>query len=127
VLLWHRRCWSRYRHHRVNRQTSGDVRATVHSFLAEAEYVGEIVCGLAIAVVARLGGVCPGARDLGCAVRDHDLSNPAPRHFTNRKSQIRDMVALRALVDGQVELLARGPSRGGSSARSRLGNTRGYD
>jgi len=41
----------------VNRQTSGDVRATVHSFLAQAEYVGEIVCGLAIAVVARLGGL----------------------------------------------------------------------
>jgi hypothetical protein len=41
----------------VNRQTSGDVRATVHSFLAQAEYVGEIVCGLAIAVVARLAGL----------------------------------------------------------------------
>jgi hypothetical protein len=41
----------------VNRQTSGDVRATVHSFLAQAEYVGEIVCGLAIAVVARFAGL----------------------------------------------------------------------
>jgi MFS family permease len=41
----------------VNRQTSGDVRATVHSFLAQAEYMGEIVCGLAIAVVARLAGL----------------------------------------------------------------------
>jgi hypothetical protein len=41
----------------VNRQTSGDVRATVHSFLAQAEYVGEIMCGLAIAVVARLAGL----------------------------------------------------------------------
>jgi hypothetical protein len=43
----------------VNRQTSGDVRATVHSFLAQAEYVGEIVCGLAIAGVARLAGLSP--------------------------------------------------------------------
>jgi MFS family permease len=43
----------------VNRQTSSDVRATVHSFLAQAEYVGEIVCGLAIAVVARLAGLSP--------------------------------------------------------------------
>lgn len=42
---------------RVNRQTSGDVRATVHSFLAQAEYVGEIACGLAIAVVARFAGL----------------------------------------------------------------------
>jgi TctA family transporter len=43
----------------VNRQTSGDVRATVHSFLAQAEYVGEIVCGLAIAVIARFAGLSP--------------------------------------------------------------------
>jgi hypothetical protein len=41
----------------VNRQTSSDVRATVHSFLAQAEYAGEIVCGLAIAVVARFAGL----------------------------------------------------------------------
>jgi MFS family permease len=43
----------------VNRQTSGDVRATVHSFLAQAEYLGEIVCGLAIAAVARFSGLSP--------------------------------------------------------------------
>jgi MFS family permease len=43
----------------VNRQTSADVRATVHSFLAQAEYVGEIVCGLAIAAIARLAGLSP--------------------------------------------------------------------
>jgi MFS family permease len=43
----------------VNRQTSGDVRATVHSFLAQAEYLGEIVCGLAIAVVAHFAGLSP--------------------------------------------------------------------
>ena len=43
----------------VNRQTSGDVRATVLSFLAQAEYVGEIVCGLAIAAVAGVAGLSP--------------------------------------------------------------------
>jgi hypothetical protein len=43
----------------VNRQTSSDVRATVHSFLAQAEYVGEIACGLAIALVARYAGLSP--------------------------------------------------------------------
>jgi CHASE2 domain-containing sensor protein len=37
----------------VNQQTTGDVRATVHSFLAQAEYLGVIVWGLAISVVAR--------------------------------------------------------------------------
>jgi predicted MFS family arabinose efflux permease len=41
----------------VNRQTTGDVRATVHSFLAQAEYLGEIVCGLAIAAIARFAGL----------------------------------------------------------------------
>ena len=41
----------------VNQQTTAEVRATVHSFLAQAEYVGEIACGLAIALVARLAGL----------------------------------------------------------------------
>ena len=33
-----------------------DVRATVHSLLAQAGYVGVIVCGLGVAAVARLAG-----------------------------------------------------------------------
>jgi MFS family permease len=41
----------------VNEQTTGDVRATVHSLLAQAEYLGEISCGVAIAAVAQLGGL----------------------------------------------------------------------
>ncbi len=43
----------------VNRQTSGDVRATVHSFLAQAEYLGEIVAGLGIVLVALAAGLSP--------------------------------------------------------------------
>jgi predicted MFS family arabinose efflux permease len=43
----------------VNRRTTGDVRATVHSLLAQAEYVGEIVCGLGIAVLAQAAGLSP--------------------------------------------------------------------
>jgi hypothetical protein len=43
----------------VNRQTSSDVRATVHSFLAQAEYLGVIVCGLAVALLARVAGLSP--------------------------------------------------------------------
>ena len=38
----------------VNRRTSSDVRATVHSFLAQAEYLGEIIVGLALALLARI-------------------------------------------------------------------------
>lgn len=37
----------------VNRRTTSDVRATVQSFLAQAEYVGEIVLGIALGIVAQ--------------------------------------------------------------------------
>lgn len=37
----------------VNRRTTSNVRATVHSLLAQAEYVGEIVIGFGLALVAR--------------------------------------------------------------------------
>ncbi|MBA3717034.1 MAG: MFS transporter, partial [Actinobacteria bacterium] len=48
-----------------NRQTAGDVRATVLSFLAQAEYVGEIVLGISLAGLAALAGL-PAAL-IGCA------------------------------------------------------------
>jgi hypothetical protein len=41
----------------VNRQASSGVRATVHSLLAQAEYLGEIACGLAIAAIAQLTSI----------------------------------------------------------------------
>ncbi len=41
----------------VNARTSADVRATVHSFLAQAEYLGEITCGLGLAVLAGAAGL----------------------------------------------------------------------
>lgn len=37
----------------VNNATTDKVRATVHSFLAQAEYLGEIVCGFAIGLLAQ--------------------------------------------------------------------------
>lgn len=37
----------------VNHRTTGEVRATVHSFLAQAEYTGEITCGATIALLAQ--------------------------------------------------------------------------
>jgi MFS family permease len=43
----------------VNRQTTGEVRATVHSFLAQAEYGGAILCGLAVAGIASFAGLSP--------------------------------------------------------------------
>jgi hypothetical protein len=36
----------------VNRRTVSEVRATVHSLLSQAENLGELVCGLALAVIA---------------------------------------------------------------------------
>ncbi|MET9275181.1 MFS transporter [Kribbella sp. NPDC003557] len=38
----------------VNARTTADVRATTHSFLAQLEYLGEIVCGLAVSAIAGL-------------------------------------------------------------------------
>ena len=49
----------------VNRQTSSDVRATVLSYLGQAEFGAEIVCGLGIAGIARAAGL--GAALLACA------------------------------------------------------------
>lgn len=40
----------------LNRQVPSEVRATVHSFLAQAEYLGEIVCGFGLALVAGRSG-----------------------------------------------------------------------
>ena len=41
----------------VNRRTTSDVRATVHSFLSQAECAGEVVGGAGLAVVARTAGI----------------------------------------------------------------------
>lgn len=37
----------------INRRTTSDVRATVQSLLAQAEYAGEILCGVALGVLAQ--------------------------------------------------------------------------
>ncbi len=49
----------------ANERATREVRATVQSFLAQMEYVGEMVCGLAIAGLA--GSVSIGAALLGAA------------------------------------------------------------
>lgn len=36
----------------VNSRTTSDVRATVHSFLAQVKYLGEILCGIALSALA---------------------------------------------------------------------------
>jgi hypothetical protein len=41
----------------VNRRTASEVRATMHSFLSQAESVGEIFGGFSLAVVARAAGI----------------------------------------------------------------------
>lgn len=41
----------------VNAHTTSEVRATTHSFLAQAEYLGAVICGLLITLVAE-AGVC---------------------------------------------------------------------
>jgi MFS family permease len=41
----------------VNRRTSSDVRATVHSFLDQAECIGEIIGGFALTLLAQVAGI----------------------------------------------------------------------
>ncbi len=41
----------------VNRRTMSEVRATVHSFLSQAESIGEIIGGFALAVLAQAAGI----------------------------------------------------------------------
>jgi MFS transporter, DHA3 family, tetracycline resistance protein len=40
----------------VNRRTTSDIRATIHSFLSQAETAGEIVGGLVLLVTAQAAG-----------------------------------------------------------------------
>ncbi len=40
----------------VNRRTASEVRATVHSFLSQAETVGKSLCGVALAALAQVAG-----------------------------------------------------------------------
>ncbi|MEV6286874.1 MFS transporter [Kribbella sp. NPDC051770] len=51
----------------VNARTTSGVRATTHSFLAQAEYLGEVVCGLLITLVAHVAGL-PAALAGGAAL-----------------------------------------------------------
>jgi hypothetical protein len=48
----------------VNRRTTSEVRATVRSFLSQAECAGEIASGFPLAVVAQAAGIPAGAHDL---------------------------------------------------------------
>jgi hypothetical protein len=41
----------------VNRRTTTDVRSTVQSFLAQAEYVGEISLGLSLGILAQASSI----------------------------------------------------------------------
>ena len=41
----------------VNRRTTSDVRATLHSFLSQAEAIGEILAGFTLAALAHAAGI----------------------------------------------------------------------
>jgi hypothetical protein len=51
---------------RVNSATTRESRATIHSFLSQSEYAGEVLCGLLLAALAEYAGR-PAAL-LGCAI-----------------------------------------------------------
>src|SRR5262249_37750912 len=49
----------------LNRRSTSDVRATVHSFMSQAEYVGEVSLGLGLGVIGQLGTIGLGMRGWG--------------------------------------------------------------
>lgn len=49
----------------LNEQTTGEIRATLHSLLAQAEYLGVVVGGVGVAALADVGGTA--AALAGCA------------------------------------------------------------
>ena len=67
----------------INEQTVSAVRATVHSLLAQAKYLGEIACGFAIAAVAHLATmplallICGGLLAVAALLVQH-ISSPRP-------------------------------------------------
>ncbi|MFF2845047.1 MFS transporter [Streptomyces sp. NPDC058001] len=70
----------------VNQRTTGDVRATVHSFLAQAEYLGEILCGAVLAGVAAAAGLPYALACCGVlfAVTAYLIGRPAPAETTGK-------------------------------------------
>jgi MFS family permease len=50
----------------VNRRTTSEARATVHSMLAQMEYFGEIACGFGIALITRRSTVPTALMASGC-------------------------------------------------------------
>lgn len=66
----------------VNARTTSGVRATTHSYLAQAEYLGEVTCGLAIALIANLLGL-PLA--LACCADLIDYQSRAADAFVRRR------------------------------------------
>jgi MFS family permease len=67
----------------INEQTVSAVRATVHSLLAQAKYLGEIACGFAIAAVAHLATmpvallICGGLLAIAALLVQH-IGSPRP-------------------------------------------------
>ena len=53
----------------VNRRTPSDIRATIHSFLSQAETVGEVVGGLALVAAAQAAGMSAASSPLARSSR----------------------------------------------------------
>jgi MFS transporter, DHA3 family, tetracycline resistance protein len=80
----------------------------VHSFLAQAEYVGEIMCGLAIAVVARFAGLPPALVACGALftvtvllIQRHGTSGTSAVRQLGRRRELRDDDAMAEVELGQ--------------------------
>jgi hypothetical protein len=67
----------------INGRATSDVRATVHSFLAQSEYLGEILLGVTVSFIARAAGIDAALLSAGALVLMAGLlvarSRPSPK------------------------------------------------
>jgi MFS transporter, DHA3 family, tetracycline resistance protein len=93
----------------VNQQAFGEVRATVHSFLAQAEYLGVIACGLFVAAVARLAGLTPALLTCAALFAITVLVVGVPRRRTRRRAARTPAAGLRCHPYAPRRARARSP------------------
>ena len=101
----------------VNRRTTSDVRATVHSFLSQAETVGKSLGGIALAVLAQEAGTSAALVTAGALVAiagamvarsraDRADTGSPPRQFPQRPSRLKRGPRQRSAGPGTVRARA---------------------
>ena len=111
----------------VNQRTTSDVRATVHSFLSQAEYLGEITLGIALGVLAqatsiRLGmlGSCALIALAGVwVVRARELGDPRLTSRFHQPGRLHDPKNFSSIRSARISVVSTLVTLAGSESGSR--------